>query len=144
MEIGLVDANVLIYAYNEAALQHRRAKIWLSRALSSTTPLYLPWSGIQAFVRIITNDRLFDPPLSPEQAIAVVESWLASPNAQVVEPGPRYWQILRTLLITHDIRGADVSDAHLAALAIEHDLTLFSADADFRRFRELRLVNPLV
>ncbi|HEX8616782.1 MAG TPA: TA system VapC family ribonuclease toxin [Thermoanaerobaculia bacterium] len=143
MEVGVVDANLLIYAYNEAAFQHQRARAWLAQALSHGT-LYLPWSSVQAFIRIITNERLFDPPLTPERATTVVESWLAAPNARILEPGPRYWSVLRSILVRHDVRGPDVSDAHLAALAIEHDLTLYTADADFRRFSGLRSANPLI
>ena len=144
MEVGAVDANLLIYAYNKAALQHLSAKRWLSQALGATTTLYLPWSSIQAFIRIITNERLFDPALTPEQATNVVESWLETQNTHIIEPGPRYWTIFRSLLIDYRINGPDVSDAHLAALALEHDLTLYSADADFRRFRGLRVINPLL
>lgn len=143
MEVGAVDANLLIYAYNKAAFQHLAAKRWLSQALGATTALYIPWSSIQAFVRIITNDRLFDPALTPEQAANVVESWLAAPNTHVVEPGPRYWTVFRSLLVEYRISGPDVSDAHLAALALEHGVTLYSADADFQRFRGLRVINPL-
>jgi uncharacterized protein len=80
VEVGTVDANLLIYAYNAAAFQHLAAKRWLSRALTTSTPLYLSWSSIHAFLRIITNGRLFDPPLTPTEAANAVESWLAAPN----------------------------------------------------------------
>ncbi|HYK04184.1 MAG TPA: TA system VapC family ribonuclease toxin [Thermoanaerobaculia bacterium] len=143
MEVGIVDANLLIYAYNDGAFQHQVARRWLAHALSHGT-LYLPWSSIQAFIRIITNERLFDPPLTPEGAATTVESWLAAPNTRIVEPGPRYWSVLRSILIRHSICGPDVSDAHLVALAIEHDLTLFTADSGFHRFAGLRYVNPLL
>jgi toxin-antitoxin system PIN domain toxin len=143
MEVGIVDANLLIYAYNEAAVQHFAAKSWLARALNNGT-LYLPWNSIQAFIRIITNARLFDPPLTPESASNAVESWLSAPNTRIVEPGPRYWTVLRSILVRYDVRGPDVSDAHLVALAVEHDLTLLTADAGFHRFAELRHVNPLL
>jgi toxin-antitoxin system PIN domain toxin len=142
VEVGIVDANLLLYAYNDGALQHVAAKRWLAHTLSEGI-LYLPWSSVQAFIRIITNERLFDPPLTPEGASTAVESWLAAPNTRIVEPGPRYWSVLRTILVRYDMRGPAVSDAHLAALAIEHDLTLYTADKDFRRFTGLRHVNPL-
>jgi toxin-antitoxin system PIN domain toxin len=143
VEVGLVDANLLIYAYNETALQHAAAKRWLSHVLSAPAPLYLPWTSIQAFLRIITNERLFDPPLTPEQATNAVDSWLGAPNIHIIEPGLLYWTILRDLILKHDVRGSLVSDAHLAALAIEHDATLYTADSDFRRFSGLRVINPL-
>lgn len=144
MEVGAIDANLLIYAYNNAALQHFAAKRWFSQVLADATPVYLPWTSIHAFVRIITNDRLFDPPLTAAQAVAAVESWLASPSVRVLEPGPRYWSVFRSLVERHNVTGPSVTDAHLAALAIEHDVTLFTADSDFRRFRELRVFNPLI
>jgi uncharacterized protein len=142
VEVGAIDANLLIYAYNEAALQHLAARRWFSRVLAEATAVYLPLSSIHAFVRIMTNERLFAPPLTPGQAVAAVESWLAFPNVRLLEPGPRYWSIFRSLVERHNIAGPLVSDAHLAALAIEHDVTLFTADHDFRRFKELRVLNP--
>lgn len=144
MEVGTVDANLLIYAYNNAALQHHAAKRWLSQTLSATTPVFLSWSAVQAFVRIITNHRLFNPALTPVQATDVVESWLRAPNVRLLEPGPRYWITFRDLIVRYTISGPLVSDAHLAALALEHDVTLFTADADFCRFAGLRVINPLL
>jgi predicted nucleic acid-binding protein len=82
---------------------------------------------------------------SPRQkACAIIDAWFAAPAVETLEPGPRYWTILRSLVVTGTIRAAMVSDAHLAALAIEHDATLYSADRDFRRFAGLRVINPLV
>jgi hypothetical protein len=144
VEVATVDANLLIYAYNEAAFQHHAAKRWLSFTLSRTTLVYLSWSSIQAFVRIITNERLFRPALTPADAADAVESWLRAPNIRILEPGPRYWPIFRSLIVRHDVRGRLVSDAHLAALALEHDVTLFTADSDFGRFEGLRTRNPLL
>jgi toxin-antitoxin system PIN domain toxin len=144
VEVGTVDANLLIYAYNDAALQHRTAKHWLSTVLGGTTTVFLSWNAVQAFLRIITNDRLFKPPLTPAEAADAAESWLRAPNVRILEPGPRYWTILRELIVRYNIRGPLVTDAHLAALAIEHDVTLFTADADFRRFAGLKTRNPLL
>ena len=144
MEVGTVDANLLIYAYNDAALQHHAAKDWLAQALSDTTTVFLSWSAAQAFVRIITNKRLFNPALTPAQAADAVESWLRAPNVHILEPGPRHWMIFRDLIVRYDISGPLVTDAHLAALALEHDVTLFTADADFGRFAGLRVRNPLL
>ena len=144
MEVGTIDANLLIYAYNNGALQHFAAKRWLSQVLDSTTQVYLAWSSIQAFVRIITDERLFKPALTPTEAANAVESWLAKPNVSILEPGPRYWSIFRGIIERHNVSGALVTDAHLAALALEHDLTVFSADADFRLFKGLRLINPFM
>jgi uncharacterized protein len=82
-------------------------------------------------------------PFTSNEATRVVESWFAAPVVEPVEPGPRYWTVLRELILKHDVRGPLVSDAHLAALVIEHDATLYTADSDFRRFAGLRVINPL-
>lgn len=82
-------------------------------------------------------------PFNATEASAIVDAWFASPAVEVIEAGYRYWSILRSLLIAGNIRGPLVSDAHLAALAIEHDATLYTADRDFRRFTGLRVINPV-
>ena len=82
-------------------------------------------------------------PFTSDEATRIVELWFAAPVVQPLEPGPGYWPILRELIVKHDVRGSLVSDAHLAALAIEHDATLYTADGDFRRFSGLRVINPL-
>ena len=139
----LVDANLLLYAYFPGAQQHERARAWLEVALSSSEPVGLAWSTILAFLRISTNSRVFERPLSAAEAESVVSSWLAEPSVVLVEPGERYWAILRTLLLDAQVTGPLVSDAALAALAIEHGAVLVTTDRDFARFRGLRLLNPL-
>jgi hypothetical protein len=139
----LVDANLLLYAYHPRAHQHERARTWLETALAGPELLGLPWSTILAFIRLATNARVFEQPLSAGEAETIVSSWLAESLVVLVAPGDRYWEILRTLLIDAQITGPLVSDAALAALAIEHGATLLTTDRDFARFRGLRLSNPL-
>jgi toxin-antitoxin system PIN domain toxin len=143
-QVIAIDANLLIYAYVESLPQHARAKQWLIETFSSATPVYLPWSSIHAFLRLTTKPTLFHEPYGSEEAIAIVDSWLARRNVSVLEPGARYWTILRDLIRVHDVRGDLMTDAHLAALAIEHEATVYSADKDFARFTGLRVINPLV
>jgi uncharacterized protein len=107
-------------------------------------PVRIPWSAALSFLRITTDARFVAVPFDATEATAIVDAWLTSPAVEIIEPGPRYWSILRSLLLAGNIRGPLVSDAHLAALAIEHDATLYSTDGDFRRFAGLRVVNPLV
>lgn len=139
----LLDANLLLYAYNSSFAQHARAKGWLETTLSTPAPVGLPWITILAFVRISTNPRAFPEPVSPDEAVAIVSEWLKHPTIVIVEPGDRHWEILRELLLTTQARASRVMDAHLAALAIEHGATLCTTDRDFALFPGLRMINPL-
>jgi len=139
----ILDANLLLYAYNSTFEQHKRAKAWLERALSEPAPVGLPWTTILAFLRVGTNPRAFPTPLGPDEATTIVSAWLAHPVVVIVGPGDRHWEILRGLLHSTQSRGPRVMDAHLAALAIEHGATLCTTDNDFKLFPGLRLQNPL-
>jgi len=139
----ILDANLLLYAYNASSDQHDSARRWLERTLAAPLPVGLPWATILAFLRIGTNPRAFPSPLGIEEATAIVSDWLAHPTVAVVEPGERHWEILRQLLLTVQARGPRVADAHLAALTLEHGATLCTSDRDFRLFPELRIENPL-
>ncbi len=139
----LLDANVLLYAYNPSFPQHRRARTWLEQNFSAPAPIGLPWATILAFLRIGTNPRAFPEPLTTDEAVAVVSAWLTHPTVTVLTPGERHWSILQDLLLRVRARGAQVADAHLAALAIEHGATLCTTDRDFAVFGGLRLMNPL-
>jgi uncharacterized protein len=139
----LVDANLLLYAYHAGATQHEAAKRWLEQALSGEEPVGLSWSTILAFIRIGTNPRVFSRPYRVEEVVAIVQSWLDCPLVSVLQPGERFWEILNGLLAEARAEGPMVSDAALAALAIEHGATLCSTDRDFRRFPPLKLRDPL-
>jgi toxin-antitoxin system PIN domain toxin len=139
----VVDANLLIYAYRAGAEEHQRASQWLGWAMAGSERVGLPWSSIHAFLRLMTNTRLFNPALTPEEATSVVDTWLDRSNTSIIEPGTAYWPILARIITTVHVTRDLIMDAHLAALAIEHDATLYTADRDFRRFAGLRVVNPL-
>jgi len=139
----LVDANLLLYAYHLRSPVHERARAWLESTLSGPTPVRLAWTTILAFLRITTSPRIFERPLSMNEAEAAVSGWLVLPLVAILEPGERYWGILRELLRTEQVSGALVMDAALAALAIEHGATLCTTDRDFSRFRGLRIEDPL-
>ncbi len=139
----LVDANILIYAHNSASDTRVASKEWLEQALSVPEPLGFPWAVIHAFLRLTTGRVVLPRPLDMPTATSIVEDWLSAPNARIIEPGPRYWTTFRDLLRKAQVTGKLVSDAHLAALAIEHDATLYTADRDFRRFAGVRVINPL-
>ena len=139
----LVDANLLLYAYNPSFDRHQEAREWLEGVLSRSDPVCLAWATILAFLRIATNPRAFEYPLSIEEAILIVSDWLELPTVTILEPGNRHWAVLTELLSQTQVRGSTVMDAHLAALAIEHGAVLCTSDRDFARFPNLRMLNPL-
>jgi uncharacterized protein len=140
----VVDLNLLIYAINEDALQHERARRWWETALSGGDRVGLAWSVILGFIRLTTNPRVMPRPLASEQALAVIDDWLAHPSVAAVEATTRHWAIVKELLLPLGSAGNLTTDAHLAALAIEHGARLCSTDNDFSRFAGLRWLNPLV
>jgi toxin-antitoxin system PIN domain toxin len=140
----LVDANVLLYAYNTSSEHHSRCRAWLEETLAHPEePLGLPWASVLAFLRISTNSRAYPAAYSIEEAVSFVTGWLHLSAVALVSPGDRHWAILSSLLPLAQARGPLVSDAHLAALAIEHGALLCSTDRDFTRFPGLRTFNPL-
>ena len=139
----LVDANLLLYAYNASAEDHAKAKEWLEAVLSGAEPVALCWPVILAFLRITTNPRAFPHPLSRTEAAMIVSEWLDQPQTVLIGPGLNHWGILQRTLSEGKASGPLVSDAHLAALAVEHGATLYSTDRDFARFPKMKLENPL-
>lgn len=139
----LSDVNLLIYAYDTSSPHHERARSWLEARLSGVETVGFAWATLLAFVRLVTNPRVFESPFRIDEALDVVDAWLGAPCATVLHPGPRHAVLLRQLLEPLGTAGNLTTDAHLAALALEHDATLYSADADFRRFPGLRWSNPL-
>ena len=139
----LVDANLLLYATDKRSPRHSAAKSWLDALLSGDEPVAFAWAVLLAFLRLSTNARIFVRPLSTDRAFDVVEGWVAHPCAVVIHPGDRHLALVRQLLRPLGLAGNLVTDAHLAALAIEHGAELHSCDADFSRFSGLRWVNPL-
>lgn len=139
----LIDANLLIYATDEGASEHRKARTWFESVLSGTRPVAFAWAVLLAYLRLTTNPRVFANPMAPSEAFDVVEGWLARPCALVAEPTSRHLAIVRGLIEPTGTAANLTTDAHLAALAIEHGAELASADRDFGRFPGLRWVNPL-
>ena len=139
----LVDANVLVYARVATLPQHTRAREWLDERVNGTPRVGLPWASLLTFVRLVTNPRVFEEPDSLIEAWNQVEQWLDLDPVWIPQPTERHRDVLGTLLKHTGVRSNLVPDAHLAALAIEHGLTLCSTDGDFARFSSLRWENPL-
>ena len=139
----LLDANVLIYAHVSTFSQHREAREWLDRQLSGFADVGLPWPSLLAFLRLVTNPRVFERPEPMADAWRQVREWLACESAWIPQPTQRHVEIVSELLALPGIHGNLIPDAHLAALAIEHGLTLCSTDGDFARFPGLNWLNPI-
>jgi uncharacterized protein len=138
----LLDANVLLYAYQPRSPHHERCRTWVEEAFSGEAPVCIAWVTVLAFLRISTSPRIFEAPLRMSEAAAAVASWLERPAVSVLEPGERTWEILRPLLGEAQISGPLVMDAFLAALALENGATLVTTDRDFTRFPKLKLRSP--
>jgi toxin-antitoxin system PIN domain toxin len=139
----LVDANLLVYAHVASSPGHDRARDWLDAQLNGSSQVALPWPSVLAFVRLVSNARIFARPLPVSAAWKQAASWLDLPVVWMPVPTERHREILGQLFDGVGFRPNLVPDAHLAALAIEHGLTLCSADGDFARFQGLRWENPL-
>ena len=139
----LVDANLLLFAVDSASPFHTTAARWLTEQLNGARRVGLPWQSLVAFLRISTHPRAADNPLAPATAWRQVERWLAAESAWIPLPTERHADVLGDLIASHDLRGNLISEAQLAGLAIEHGLTVCSADTDFARFREIRWENPI-
>jgi len=139
----LVDANLLLYAEDSLSEHHVAARTWWDAQLSGADPVCLCWPVLTAFVRIGTNARLHRRPLTLKEAVARVQSWLEQPCVRIIQPTEQHWPIFQQLLRAGNAAGNLVSDAHLAALAVEHNCVLQSTDTDFARFRGLKWKNPV-
>jgi uncharacterized protein len=139
----LVDANLLVYAKVEDFPQHVASRTWLEGRLNGHTRVGLPWASLLAFVRLVTNPRIFDRPLPVGEAWTQVEEWLALPKVWVPLPTPQHADVLARLIHATGATGNVIPDAHLAAVAIEHGLVVCTTDGDFARFPGLRWENPL-
>ncbi len=136
------DVNLLVYAYNSDAPQHEAARAWWEDSLSGREPVGLTWAAMLGFVRLMTHSAVLVDPMTPGEALSHVRSWLARPNATVLQPGPRHLDLLDALFDEAGVAGTLTTDAHLAAIALENNATLHSNDADFARFGGLRHRNP--
>jgi toxin-antitoxin system PIN domain toxin len=139
----LIDANILVYSHVRAFAQHGAARDWLDQQLNGPTRVGLPWVSLVAFMRLVTNPRVFERPESMIDAWRQVRDWLACETVWTPEPTERHVQVMDELLALPGVHGNLVPDAHLAALALDHGLTLCSSDGDFSRFPKLRYLNPL-
>ena len=139
----LVDANILLYAEDSLSEHHEDARTWWDQQLSGSNPVALCWPALTAFIRIGTNSRLHRRPLTLKEATERVQSWLDQPCVRLIQTTEQHWPLFQQMLRAGNASANLVSDAHLAALAVEHNCILYSSDTDFARFRGLKWKNPI-
>lgn len=139
----LLDLNLLLYAMDESSPRHEAARGWLDETLSGSGTVAFAWHVLVGFVRLSTRSVVFAEPLTVDEAFDVIDGWLQQPCVTVIHPTERHTQVLRGLLTPLGAAGNLTSDAHLAALAIEHGAEVCSTDTDFRRFSGVRSIDPL-
>jgi uncharacterized protein len=139
----LIDANLLLYAYDSGAAEHDASREWLEATLSGSQLVRFAWLTLWAFLRIATNPRVYERPLTATEALDAVAAWLVQPVAGVLDPGERHLDVLSDLTRDGQTIGPMMMDAVLAAIAVEHGATLYTTDRDFSRFPRLKWKNPL-
>jgi toxin-antitoxin system PIN domain toxin len=138
----VLDANILLYAYDASSARHSQARATIERILSEDQIVGIPWQTVSAFLRIVTNKSLPGQRFSIEEASSLIDQWLEQPNVRFLAPEEEHWSVMRRLLLSGQVHGPMVSDAQLAALILENGGALYSTDRDFSRFKELRCTNP--
>lgn len=139
----LPDVNVLVYAFREAAPRHSEYRDWLRATVADREAFGLSELVLSGAVRVLTHPRVFTPPTPVDRALEYVDALRLQPNAVLVTPGPRHWEIFSTLCKRADAMGNLVADAYHAALAIEHGCEWITTDRDYSRFSGLRWRHPL-
>ena len=140
----VLDANILLYAYDSSSSHHANARAWVEQVFSESDPVGLPWQTISAFLRIMTNLRLPGERFTLQEAVEIVDRWLEQPNVRLLAEGEDHWPLFRQMMVEGQASGALISDAHLAALTVEYGGMLQTTDRDFARFPSLRWANPLI
>ena len=137
------DVNLLLYAVFSTYPQHPKAKAWWDGVLSSPQPISIGHVVVLGFIRVSTSPRVFSRPLTIEKAVEVVDGWLSQPNVELIAPAENHWDNLKTMLASGNAGGNLTTDAHIAALAADFGLVIYSNDADFARFPGIKCVNPV-
>jgi uncharacterized protein len=139
----VLDANLLLYAYDSTSSQHTAARRWIEEIFTAKEPVGIPWQTVSAFLRIATNTVLKGQRFTIEEAVELVDRWRERPNVHFLSTDKNHWDVFQQMLRGGQVRGPLVSDAQLAAIAVEHGGILYTTDRDFSRFPGLRWKNPL-
>jgi len=139
----LPDINLLVFALDRQSPHHAPSAAWWNTCLAASKPVCIPWLVILGVVRILGNSKIYQRPTPPDVLLGQIEKWLALPHIHLVDLATGHLNTLRRLLKVTGVAGSLSSDAHLAAIAIDRNLTLYSNDSDFGRFPGLSWINPL-
>lgn len=140
-----VDSNILVYASREDSPFHAAADRCITELAEGAAPWAIPWPCVHEFLAIVTRVGIYKPPSPLETALAQIEAWFESPSLVLLHEADGYWPTLRATIAASQVAGARVHDARVAALCRHHGVReLWSADRDFSRFADVRVVNPLV
>jgi toxin-antitoxin system PIN domain toxin len=139
----MLDVNVCVYAFRGESRRHAEFKGWLEQALSGPEPVGLPEQVLSSMIRLVTNHRIYGDPSTPAEALAYCDALLDAPAAMMVRPGERHWRVFHGLVAQLGLRGNDVPDAYLAAMALEQGATWVTTDRGFLRYQGLRVLDPL-
>ncbi len=139
----VLDANILLYAYDADSDKHAKARAWVEEVFSGASPVGLPWQTLSVFMRIVTNPRLTGKRFTTVEVADLVDQWVKQPNVRLLGPGDNHWSFLRQMIVDGQVRGPLITDAQLAALTIEYGGILHTTDRDFSRFPGLRWKNPI-
>ena len=137
------DVNLLVFAYHEQSPNHESARQWWEGLVNGTETVGIPWAVSMGFVRLMANPRILDSPMTPSLALDHVKSWFQFAHIRPLDPEANHLTHLQNILNTSGSGANLVPDAHIAALAIEHQAVLHSYDSDFGRFPGLQWHNPL-
>jgi len=139
----LLDANILLYAYDRGSIHNEFMKAWLDDRLNGVAKVGIPWATTLAFARIVTNPRIYTSPVASSTAWQQARAWLSAPAAWVPQPTERHIDMIDRIISSTSVQANDIPDVHLGALAIEHGLKLCSTDADFAKYADVTWINPL-
>ena len=139
----VLDANILLYAYDSSTAPHKAARSWVEKIFSSSESVAIPLQTVAAFLRVTTNPRLPGDRMTMPEAVQIVDQWFGQPNIRFLAPDEDHWARLRKTLLAGQVQGAMVTDAQLAALTMEYGGVLYTCDRDFARFPGLNWKNPL-
>lgn len=139
----VLDANILLYAYDSDSDMHAKARAWVEEVFSDASAVGLPWQTVAAFMRIVTNPRLSGKRFTADEVVAVVDEWINHPNVRLLGPGDNHWTFVRQMIVEGQARGPLITDAQLAAITMEYGGVLHTTDRDFSRFPSLRWENPI-
>jgi uncharacterized protein len=140
-----VDTNILVYAHRRDSAFHDIARQRLTALAEGRAAWALPWPCLHEFVGIVTHPRIHKTPTPLPAALEQIDAWLESPSLSLLTESDEHWPMLKPLLLAARVAGAQVHDARIAALCLQHGVReLWTADRDFGRFAPLRTANPLV